>query len=55
MPGREHPELKEAEIARNWPSQLEHYRKAFNDMKQKKNQPTNTSSPASVSVMTSPS
>ena len=34
MPGREHPEFKEAEIARNWPSQLEHYRKAFNDMKQ---------------------
>ena len=34
MPRREHPELKEAEIARNWPSQLEHYRKAFHDMKQ---------------------
>jgi neutral ceramidase len=34
MPGREHPEFNEAEVARNWPSQLEHYRKAFNDMKQ---------------------
>jgi neutral ceramidase len=34
MPGRDHPELKEAEIARNWPSQLEHYTQAFNDMKQ---------------------
>lgn len=33
MPGRERPELEEAEIARNWPSQLEHYVKAFNDMK----------------------
>ena len=27
MPGREHPELKDAEIAHTWPSQLEHYRK----------------------------
>jgi len=35
MPGREHPELKEAEIARNWPKQLEHYRKTFHDMKQR--------------------
>ena len=34
MPGREHPELKEAEIARNWPTQLDHYRKSFRDMKQ---------------------
>ena len=34
MPGREHPELKEEEISRNWPSQLEHYKSAFNDMKQ---------------------
>ncbi len=33
MPGREHPELKEAEILHTWPSQLEHYRQAFNDMK----------------------
>ncbi len=32
MPGRENPEFKEAEIARNWPGQLEHYRKAFADM-----------------------
>jgi hypothetical protein len=35
MPGREHPELKEAEIARNWPAQLDHYKKTFNDMKQR--------------------
>ncbi len=34
MPGREHPEFKEAEIARNWPKYLEHYKKAFSDMKQ---------------------
>ncbi|MHB9068575.1 MAG: hypothetical protein ACYC4B_32800 [Pirellulaceae bacterium] len=34
MPGREHPELDEAEIARTWPSQPEHYTKAFNEMKQ---------------------
>ena len=33
MPGREHPEFKEVEIARNWPQQLGHYRKAFHDMK----------------------
>ena len=33
MPGREHPELKDAEIAHTWPSQLEHYRQAFHDMK----------------------
>ena len=33
MPGRENPEFKEAEVARNWPGQLEHYRKAFADMK----------------------
>lgn len=33
MPGREHPAFKEAEIARNWPQQLEHYRKSFNDTK----------------------
>ena len=39
MPGREHPELQEAEIARNWPSQLEHYKKSFTDMKQRE-QPT---------------
>ncbi len=35
MPGREHPEFKEAEIARNWPGQLEHYKKAFNNMKRR--------------------
>lgn len=35
MPGREHPVLKEAEIARNWPKQLEHYEKTFNDMMQR--------------------
>ncbi len=35
MPGREHPELKEAEIARNWPGQLEHYRAAFDNMKKR--------------------
>jgi len=34
MPGREHPQFQEAEIARNWPKQLEHYKKAFIDMKQ---------------------
>jgi neutral ceramidase len=35
MPGREHPEFKEAEVARNWAAQLEHYRKAFDDMKKR--------------------
>ena len=35
MPGRENPELKEVEIARNWPAQLEHYRKSFADMKRR--------------------
>ncbi len=35
MPGREHPEFNEAEVARNWPAQLEHYRKAYNDMKKR--------------------
>jgi len=35
MPGREHPEFKEAEVARNWPGQLEHYRKAYETMKQR--------------------
>jgi len=33
MPGREHPEFKEEEVARNWPKQLEHYRKAYTSMK----------------------
>jgi len=35
MPGREHPEFREAEVARNWPGQLEHYRKSFDDMKRR--------------------
>lgn len=35
MPGRENPEFKEAEVARNWPGQLEHYRKSFADMQQR--------------------
>ncbi len=35
MPGREHPEFKQEEIARKWPGQLEHYRKAFEAMKQR--------------------
>jgi hypothetical protein len=39
MPGREHPELQETEIARNWPSQLDHYKENFTDMKQRE-QPT---------------
>ncbi len=34
MAGREQPVFKEAEISRNWPAQLEHYRKAFDEMKQ---------------------
>ncbi len=33
MAGRENPQFQEAEVARNWPAQLEHYRKAFNEMK----------------------
>lgn len=33
MPGREQPEFKEAEVARNWPAQLEHYRKTYEAMK----------------------
>ncbi|MBX7211573.1 MAG: hypothetical protein K1X78_24920 [Verrucomicrobiaceae bacterium] len=39
MPGREHPQFKEAKVARNWPGQLEHYRKSFADMK-KREQPS---------------
>jgi hypothetical protein len=35
MPGREHPELKEADVALKWPGQLEHYKKSFSDMKQR--------------------
>jgi neutral ceramidase len=33
MPGREHQELKEADIALKWPRQLEHYKKTFDEMK----------------------
>ena len=39
MPGREQPELKEEDIALKWPGQLEHYKRAFNDMK-KREKPT---------------
>lgn len=39
MPGRESPTFREAEVLRNWPAQLEHYHKAFNEMK-KREQPT---------------
>jgi hypothetical protein len=39
MPAREHPELKEADIAQKWPGQLDHYRKSFSDMK-KREKPT---------------
>lgn len=35
MPGREQPELKEADIALKWPGQLEHYKKAFAEMKKR--------------------
>ncbi len=35
MPGRENPEFREAEVARNWPGQLEHYRKNFVNMQQR--------------------
>lgn len=35
MPGREQPEFAEDEIARNWPAQLEHYRKSFLDMRKR--------------------
>ena len=35
MPGREHPELKEADIALKWPGRLEHYKTAFNDKKKR--------------------
>ena len=35
MPGREQPEFKEEEVARNWPAQLEHYRKAYTTMKER--------------------
>jgi hypothetical protein len=39
MPGREHPELKEEDIALKWPRQLEHYKRTFADMK-KREKPT---------------
>lgn len=35
MPGRESPEFREDEVARNWPGQLEHYRKAFETMRKR--------------------
>jgi hypothetical protein len=35
MPGRERPELKEADIALKWPAQLEHYKASFNDMRKR--------------------
>jgi sulfatase-like protein/neutral/alkaline ceramidase-like enzyme len=35
MPGRERPEFKGKEIARKWPGQLEHYRRAFEAMKRR--------------------
>lgn len=35
MPGREHPQLNEDDIALKWPRQLEHYKKSFNDMKKR--------------------
>jgi hypothetical protein len=39
MPGREHPELREEDIALKWPGQIEHYKKGFYDMK-KNERPT---------------
>ena len=35
MLGREHPFFNEAEVARNWPGQLEHYRMAYESMKKR--------------------
>lgn len=35
MPGRERPEFNEAEVTRNWPRQLEHYRQAYESMKKR--------------------
>lgn len=32
MPGRENPEWREADVAKKWPGQLEHYRKTFQEM-----------------------
>jgi hypothetical protein len=39
FPGREQPRFNEAEVARKWPGQLEHYRMAYDSMKQRE-QPT---------------
>ena len=36
MPGREHPELKEEDIALKWPRHLELYKRAFADMMKRK-------------------
>jgi hypothetical protein len=35
MPGREHPELQEKDIALKWPGQLEHYKTTFDEMKKR--------------------
>ena len=35
LPGRAHPEFNEREIIRKWPAQVEHYRRAFQAMKQR--------------------
>jgi len=35
MPGRENPQFNEEDVARKWPKQLEHYRKAFKEMKKR--------------------
>src|SRR5208337_1698163 len=35
MPGREQPELEEADIALKWPRQLDHYKAAFINMKKR--------------------
>jgi neutral/alkaline ceramidase-like enzyme len=36
MPGREHPKFNEEEIVLKWPRALEHYRRAFEAMKQRR-------------------
>ncbi len=35
MPGRENPQLEQEDIALKWPAQLEHYKKAFDNMKKR--------------------
>ncbi|MEA1950801.1 MAG: neutral/alkaline non-lysosomal ceramidase N-terminal domain-containing protein [Planctomycetota bacterium] len=35
LPGRKHPEFNEEEVSLKWKGQLEHYRKAFEQMKQR--------------------